>query len=235
MISLRTLKCEESDAAARWLQARRSRNRGRRRPCSHVAAAFAGQQPRADVTRPWVTRGHADGPGRPGRTGRVQPDDVSPRLELLGPAGGRAAPSFYRRRLGPTGRCCASTRSFAVDREIEIAPGDVLPGLDVQRPGARPDASRHGRRSRPRDVRQPGLAPAHDSLPRLASARDGRLAAGARGHAGRPLRLRVRRRAVRPAPVPLPRGAAEAPHPQGTLRRVHRRSARRRARRPTSS
>ena len=47
---------------------------------------------------------------------------------------------------------------------------------------------------------------------------------------GRPLRLRVRRRAVRPAPLSLPRRAAEAAHPQGALR--HRSSSIPRTARP---
>ena len=34
-------------------------------------------------------------------------------------------------------------RSTAEDKEIEIAPGHLLPGLDLQRPRARPDHPRH--------------------------------------------------------------------------------------------
>ncbi len=99
-----------------------------------------------------------------------------------------------------------------------------LPGLDLQRPGAGTDAARHRGRSRPRPLHQPGHASAHAPLPRLAPAGDGRVAARAPGRARRRVPLRVRRRAVRPPPLPLPRHPAEAPHPQGSLRRVPGRS-----------
>ena len=135
--------------------------------------------------------------------------------------------SSIARRLGPTASMLREYEIFAVDREIEIAPGVKFPAwtYNGQVPGPTIRAT-EGDRLRVR-FSQPGHAPAHDPLPRLASAGDGRLAAGARGAAGRVVRLRVRRRAGRPAPVSLPRRAAEAAHSQGPLRHVHRRSARR--------
>ena len=132
---------------------------------------------------------------------------------------------YYRETPRPDGSLLREYEIFAVDREIEIAPGRLLPGLDLQRPGAGPDDPRHRGRPHPHPLRQPGLAPAHPALPRLAPAGDGRLDARAPGGAGRRVPLRVRRRAVRPPPLPLPRRAAEAPHPQGPLRRLHRRPA----------
>ncbi len=44
---------------------------------------------------------------------------------------------------------------------------------------------------------------------------------------GEIIRLRVHRRTLRPAPLPLPHPAAEAPHPQGSLRSVPDRPSRR--------
>ena len=108
------------------------------------------------------------------------PDRARPVLPRDAAARRHAAPRIRHRRR----------RSRDRDRA-----GHVLSGLDVQRSGARADDPRNRRRSRPGQLPQPGLAPAHDSLPRLASAGDGRLAAGASGHARRPVRLRVRRRA----------------------------------------
>ena len=67
---------------------------------------------------------------------------------------------------------------------------------------------------------------ARSAIPYLAALR--RRRAVAASHPGRQdVRLRVRRRTVRDAPVSLPRHPAEATHPQGHVRRLHRRSARR--------
>ena len=147
-----------------------------------------------------------------------------------------SARSYYRETPRPDGTLLREYEIFAVDREIEIAPGMFFPAwtYNGQVPG--PDDPRHRRRSRQRHVPEPGLASAHDPLPRLASARDGRRRCpSSRCMPGEHVRLRVRRRAVRPAPLSLPHRAAEAAHPQGPVRRVHHRSARRRVRRPTSS
>ena len=106
----------------------------------------------------------------------------------------------------------------ATDREIEVAPGRVLPRLDVQRhrpgPGAPGDRGRHPAGQ----LRQRRLAPAHDPLPRHPPDEHGRRL---RGRApGRHVHLRVRGAAVRDAALPLPRDAAEEAHPQGPLRRA---------------
>ena len=134
---------------------------------------------------------------------------------------------FYRETPRPDGSLLREYEIFAVDREIEIAPGVKFRGVDLQRSGARSHDSRDRRRSRPRALRQSGLAPAHDSLPRLASARTwtGR-SPQHQVVPGENFRLRVRSRSVRPAPVSLPRGAAEAAHSQGALRHVHHRPER---------
>ena len=85
------------------------------------------------------------------------------------------------------------------------------------------------------------LAPAHDALPRHPPLAHGRRAGTRRGHrrradrAGPVVHLRVRRRAVRAAPLPLPRDAARRAHRQGPLRHVHRRPEGAARRRPTSS
>ena len=55
------------------------------------------------------------------------PTRLPARVELLRPARRRARRGSTARRRGPTARCCASTSIFAVDREIEIAPGVFFP------------------------------------------------------------------------------------------------------------
>ena len=177
---------------------------------------------------------HVMGPVGRVSTEAFNPAAFYPRMELLGPAAGRAGALLQRdaasRRHAPPRVSNRRRRSRDRDRARR-----VLPGLDLQRPGARPDHSRNRRRSAAHHVPQPGSPSAHDPLPWLASARNGRVDARTSGDARRTLRLRVRCRAVRPAPLSLPRGSAEAAHPQGSLRRVHRRSAVQRVRQPTSS
>ena len=97
-----------------------------------------------------------------GAVGRVTPEIFNPTAFLRSwnfsdlPAERRA--KFYRETPQPDGTLLREYELFAVDREIEIAPGIFFPGLDLQRPGARSDAARHRRGSRPRDLRQPGIA-----------------------------------------------------------------------------
>ena len=67
------------------------------------------------------------------------------------------------------------------------------------------------------------LAPAHDPLPRHPPGEHGRRLRDRR--AGRLVHVRVPGAAVRDAPLPLPRDAAEEAHPQGPLRRLHHRPA----------
>ncbi len=102
-------------------------------------------------------------------------------------------------------------------------------GLDLQRPRPRADAAGARGRESPHPLRQRLRTPAHDALPRRSPGSDGRHAGDRRdgrrrpGHAGRKLHLRVRRLAVRPPPLPLPRGSAGRPHRPWPLRRLHHR------------
>ena len=113
--------------------------------------------------------------------------------------------------------------------------GGAVPGVDLQRPHPRPDPALHAGRPAAGPVRQPVRAPAHDALPRHPPGGDGRCADGrARDHrAGRGVHLRVRRRAVRGAPLPLPRRAAGRAHRPRHVRHVHRRPAAAGGHRPT--
>ena len=83
---------------------------------------------------------------------------------------------FYQETKRSNGTLLREYQFFAVDRELEIAPGVFFPAWTYQRPGARPDDPRDRRRSSPRQLSQSGHPSAHDSLSRLASARHGRLA-----------------------------------------------------------
>ena len=164
-----------------------------------------------------------------GAVGRVSTETFDPMAYLRAwnfsdlPAERRS--KFYRETPRPDGSLLREYEIFAVDREIEIAPGVFFPAwtYNGQVPGPTIRAT-EGDRIRI-TFTNGRVASAHDALPRLASAR--RWTARCREHqvdAGRAVPLRVRCRAVRPAPLPLPRRSAEAPHPQGSVRRVHRRS-----------
>ena len=102
--------------------------------------------------------------------------------------------------------------------------GRVLPGLDLQRPGARV------RRSAPRKAIGCGssselrLASALDAFSRHPRGADGRRAGGRADRPGRGVRLRVRCKAVRLPPLSLPRAAAAPAHAQGHVRRLRHRS-----------
>ena len=141
----------------------------------------------------------------------------------------------------PTGARCASGSSSRRDKEIEIAPGRQVRRLDVQRPRPRAHAQCVDGRPAAHPLQQRQRAPAHGALPRHPPLGDGRRAGPGRGdrrraHPARPVvHLRVRRRAVRAPPLPLPRLAARGAHREGPLRHVHRRPQGAAARRPTSS
>ncbi len=164
----------------------------------------------------------------------VQPVDVSARLELLGPGA---------RRAGAVLQGDASSRRNAASRVSDRRRRSrdrncarrLLSGLDVQRPGARSDHPRDGRRSTAHHVHQLRFASAHDALPWLASSRNGWVDARTPGDARRALRLRVRCRAVRHASLPLPRRSPEATPAQGPLRCLHRRPTAAAPPKPTSS
>ena len=122
---------------------------------------------------------------------------------------------------------------FAVDREIEIAPGLVFPAwtFNGQVPGPTLRAT-EGDRVKVRFTNQgthPHTLHFHGWHP---PAMDGSLPEH-QVRARRRVPLRVRRRAVRPPPLPLPRHPAEAAHPQGSLRRLPGRPQDRPVRPPT--
>ena len=100
--------------------------------------------------------------------------------------------------------------------------GRLLPGMGLQRDRSRPGDPCDGGRQTPREVRERRVTPAHDPLPRDPSDEHGRRLRGRR--ARRSLHVRVRSKAGRPPPLPLPRDAPQEAHPQGPLRRVHHRS-----------
>ena len=104
-----------------------------------------------------------------------------------------------------------------------------LRGLDLQRPRARPDPALPRGRAAADPLRQ-RLRRTRTRCTSTASTRRswtgcrGSASSGRRAdRAGRELHLRVRRRAVRAPPLPLPRLAAGRAHRQGALRRLHRR------------
>ena len=124
-----------------------------------------------------------------GRSGGCRPTGSIPAVFLRSWNFSQLAPAerarFYRETPRPDGTLLREYELHRGRPRDRDRPGHLLSGLDLQRPGARADAARDRRRSRPRHLRQPGLASAHDSFPRLASARDGRLAARAPGDARR--------------------------------------------------
>ena len=156
-------------------------------------------------------------------------------LEFLPSARGRPPASSIRRRSAPTARCCGNIEFFAVDRELEIAPGCSIPAwtYNGQVPGPTIRAT-EGDRIRVNFLNQgthPHTIHFHGWHP---PAMDGALEAH-QVLPGETFHLRVRRRAVRPPPLSLSCSAAEAAHSQRPLRGFHRRSQGAAARRPTSS
>ena len=149
------------------------------------------------------------------------------------PDGGARAATTARRR-GRTARCSANTRSSpSIARSRSRPASSFRPGRSTGRCRARrcapPKAIASASRSstpgsHPHTIHFHGWHPPEmdGSLPEH------------QVHARREVRLRVRRRAVRRAPVSLPRRPAEAAHPQGPVRHVHRRSEDAAARRRTS-
>ena len=141
---------------------------------------------------------------------RLRPRQDAAAGERPGPARVRAG----RGRQGDRGRAGGQVRR-----------------LDLQRPRPRPDPALPRGRAAADQVRQRLRPPAHGPLPRDPSGRHGRRAGGRReqrrgpDRARQELHLRVRRRSVRAAPLPLPRDAARVPHLQGAVRGVRHRSA----------
>ena len=136
---------------------------------SYRAGALTRKGPRR---RPRFPR---DGDGRAGDQGRRRS-----RRPISGPGTSRICrprrSDFYRETQRPDGSLLREYEIFAVDREIEIAPGMFFPAwtYNGQVPG--PDDPRHRRRPRQGHVQERRVASAHDALSRLASAGNGRRA-----------------------------------------------------------
>ncbi len=176
---------------------------------------------------------------RMGPVGRVSTEAFNPTTYLRAWNFSDLAPEdrarYYKETPRPDGTLLREYQIVAVDREIEIAPGVFFPAwtFNGQVPGPTIRATEGDRLritfvnagSHPHTMHFHGWHPSGD----------GRVDARTSGDAGRTVRVRVRRRAVRHASLPLPRRAAEAAHPQGPLRRVHRRSEDAASRKPTSS
>ena len=132
------------------------------------------------------------------------------------------------RRLA-SGRVLREWEIVAQDKRDRSRAGRQVRGLDLQRPRPRPDPAgpRGGAAADP--LRQRLRTPAHDALPRHPPGADGRDAGDRRAPGRRPdrtggeLHLRIRRHALRPPPLPLPRRPARRPHRPRPLRRLHHR------------
>ena len=125
-------------------------------------------------------------------------------------AAGRADAAHLRGRRPRTRRSRSRRASF-------FRPGPTMAACRGRR-CARPRASGCGSSSRTTArTRTPCISTASIGA-------HGRRARRRPDRAGRGVRLRVRRQAVRLPPLPLPRAAAEAAHPQGHVRRLHHRS-----------
>ncbi len=212
-------------------------------------------------TRPFPTRGPPGARRQPGdgrrdaerRPCRRTAARAAPRLTPPSPAARSTtaptastrprscATSTTARRGGwQAAGSCASGSSSRPTRRSRSRPGVKLRGLDLQRPRPRADPALPRGRAAADPLRQRLRAPAHDPLPRHPPGCDGRHAGDRRGQRRGPdrarqeLHLRVRRRAVRAPPLPLPRHAARRPHLPRALRRLRHRPAGAAAPRPTS-
>ena len=188
----------------------------------------------ADAAETSHHSGHGGGKGgsqrQAGAVGRVDP-----RVNGFDPA--ELVRDFDRGTVvRERGRTVREFEIVAQDKEIEVAPGVKYAAwtYNGRVPGPTLRVT-EGDRVRVRFVngsRHPHTMHFHgihvDTMDGVAGIGKGNVAAG------RELHLRVRRRALRPAPLPLPHAAAGRPHRQGALRRVRDRSRRSRARRRTS-
>ena len=140
------------------------------------------------------------------------------------------------RRL-PGGRTLREYTIIARDKEIEVAPGVFYPAwtYNGRVPGPTLRCTEGDRlrirfvngSSHPHTMHFHGIHSAFmDGMPGI-----GEAARRRQIEPGESFDLRVRRRALRPPPLPLPRQPAGRPHRQGALRRLHHRSARSRDRR----
>ena len=141
----------------------------------------------------------------------------------------------------PAAGCCASGRSGRPGQGDRGRARGQLPGLDLQRPGARADAALPRGRAAADPLRQRLRRTRTRSTSTASTRRSWTACPGSarprRRHdrAGRELHLRVRRRPVRPAPLPLPRRAARRAHRPAASTAPSSSTRKRRARRrPTS-
>ncbi len=201
---------EQEEAPCRWGARRAPRcpscmGWSRTRACTAMATTRPPPR-RAGRTPTPGTPPSCDGPRRLPRRRRRRPrrqrlrslrDPPRLRPRQDEPPAGRPRPArvgHRRRRPGDRGRA-----------------GRQVRGLDLQRPRARADAALHRGRAAADPIPQRLRAPAHDALPRRPLGVHGRDARDRRGgrsradRAGRDLHLRVRRPALRDAPLPLPR------------------------------
>ena len=191
-------------------QARRPGHRRRDR-----RARRAPPSPRCRRQRRSAGRRRCHAARRPhmGPVGRVadralQSHDLPAELELLASRRRPSARGSIARRRGPTARCCASTSSSPSTARSRSRPASSFrPGRSTARcPGPTLRAT-EGDRVRVTFINQgthPHTIHFHGWHP---PEMDGSLPEH-QVHAGRQVRLRVRRRALRPAPLSLPRGAA---------------------------
>ena len=186
-----------------------------------VLGAGLGTAARAAGTA--TARSHAGHGGRRSRTAATNGRLRRPRGERLRPVGAADRLRLWRRLHRPRRpHRAAMGRHRGRPRDRDRAGGDV-PGLDLRRTRAGPDLPRRRGRAAALRVPERRQPSAFDALPRHALVADGRRAGRGGDPAGRGVRLRVRRPAVRLPPLPLPRDAAEAAPAQGHVRRLRHR------------
>ena len=175
----------------------------------------------ADARRARRCRRHVNGLGTAGPTFRGGRPSTTPPTASTRPRS--SATSTTARRPAPAERPgAARVDLIAADKEIEVAPGREVPGLDLQRPRSRarrcaaPRATGCGSGS----STAPSTRTPSTSTACIRPTMDGVPGAGRRDHrAGQVDGLRVRRRAVRAPPLPLPRRAAGRAHRPRHVRR----------------
>ena len=168
------------------------------------------------------------GPCGPRRLRR--PDRRQPRRRHGGPRPQRLRPLGHRRRLRlrhalhrlrrTAGARMGGHRGGPRDRDRAR---HHLPGLDLQRPRARPHPALRRGRAAARRLPERRRPSAFHAFPRHPFLAHGRRAGSGRHRAGGGVRLRVRRLPLRLPPLPLPRPAPEAAHPPRHVRRLHHR------------
>ena len=137
----------------------------RRRRAPHVPACMPRRTPPPAHAGHEMAGGHAS--FRDGRTVDHRANGFDPHAVLRDFDEGKTS------RL-PSGRVLREWELYAVDKEIEIAPGREVRGLDLQRAHPRADVAGQGGRAAAHHVRQRLGASPHHPLPRHPPGRDGR-------------------------------------------------------------